>query len=264
MAHHKIAAQSDSIRKCPRLNSLPSNRTLRQENSMKSSETIAVGSSPVAANPLGQNATEALTEVLSKYSPRLFGLAFRMLGNAEDAEDALQEALLSAFRHFDQFKGEAKISTWLTSIVLNTARMQLRRRSNRHYVSLDGQAEEGAFAWTEMLAETGPGPEEIVRRTQLREVLERSAARLSPNIRIAFRLCVLEGLSTVEAAKRLGICSSAVKARVFRARAQITLQLQRALASPAKGKMRSMATRVRELGPSVTVSPEKSGYGQAA
>jgi RNA polymerase sigma-70 factor (ECF subfamily) len=239
--------------------------TSLQENAMKNRETAVVGHSPQAANSSGRNAAEALTEVFSKYSPRLFGLAFRMLGNAEDAEDALQDALLSAFRHFDQFKGEAKISTWLTSIVLNTARMQLRRRSNRHYVSIDGQTEEGSFAWTEMLAEAGPDPEEIVRRIQLKEVLQRSAARLSPNIRIAFRLCVLEGLSTAEAAKRLGICSSAVKARVFRARAQITPQLQRALTRPAKGKRRYKAARVRELGPrSVTVSPEKSGYGQAA
>src|SRR5216684_5327910 len=65
--------------------------------------------------------------VISSYSPVLFRVALRRLRNVEDAEDAVQDALLSAYKHIGQFEGRARLSTWLTSIVTNTARMKLRQ-----------------------------------------------------------------------------------------------------------------------------------------
>ena len=65
--------------------------------------------------------------VLSRRLPYLYRCAYRLLGNKADAEDAVQDALLAAFKHLNQFRGEAQLSTWLTAIVINCARMQLRK-----------------------------------------------------------------------------------------------------------------------------------------
>src|ERR1700735_5750864 len=66
--------------------------------------------------------------LVSRYGPSFYRTAFRYLGNAADAEDAVQEALLSAYKHVSQFRRQARISTWVTAIVINSARTQLRRR----------------------------------------------------------------------------------------------------------------------------------------
>src|SRR5579864_6417806 len=80
--------------------------------------------------------SEAVADVISQRLPTFYKTAYRLLGNAADAEDAVQDALLSAYKKLHQFRGEAQMSTWLTVIVGNCARMQLRRRRHIH-LSLD-------------------------------------------------------------------------------------------------------------------------------
>ena len=75
--------------------------------------------------------------VLSHRLPYLYRYAYRLLGNKADAEDAVQDALLAAFKHLNQFRGKAHLSTWLTAIVINCARMQLRKRSRYIHISLE-------------------------------------------------------------------------------------------------------------------------------
>jgi DNA-directed RNA polymerase specialized sigma24 family protein len=75
-----------------------------------------------------QTAARKLQDVLSLRLPYFYRCAFRLLGNAADAEDAVQEALLAAYKHINQFRGQSQISTWLTTIVRNCALMQLRKR----------------------------------------------------------------------------------------------------------------------------------------
>src|SRR5258707_15814121 len=75
-----------------------------------------------------QSAPRKLQDVLSLRLPSFYRCAFRLLGNAADAEDAVQEALLAAYKHINQFRGQSQISTWLTAIVRNCALMQLRKR----------------------------------------------------------------------------------------------------------------------------------------
>jgi RNA polymerase sigma-70 factor (ECF subfamily) len=163
-------------------------------------------------------------------------MALRKLGNAEDAEDALQDALLSAFKNMHQFRGQAKLSTWLATIVLNSARMQLRRRLNYRVVSLDENHEEGYPLWAERLEDSGPNAEEAFRRTQTHETLEQLVEKLPAGTRLAFRLCVFEGLSTCEAAAALGIPIGTLKARFFRARRQVTTLMRRAVNSSRQPK----------------------------
>src|SRR6202521_6390684 len=94
----------------------------------------------IAAKPrvcrgvVGERAQE-LDGVVSRYLPMFYKRALRFLGNAPDAEDAVQDALLSAYRHLGQFRGQAQLSTWLMTIVTNAALMKLRRRDS--YLSVD-------------------------------------------------------------------------------------------------------------------------------
>jgi RNA polymerase sigma factor (sigma-70 family) len=83
-----------------------------------------------------------MDDALLRFRSRFCRSAFRYLGNAADAEDAVQDALLSAYKHLSEFRGQARISTWLSAIVINSARMQLRRRSRQPHVSLDEQSPE--------------------------------------------------------------------------------------------------------------------------
>lgn len=235
-----------------------------QETVMAEMHLTGRGAGTPGSSTPKENIRRAIFEELfSRHAPALYKTALRKLGNPADAEDALQDALLSGFRHFDQYKGEAQISTWLTAIVLNMARMQLRRRSNRRFVSLETRDE--GFAMSEMIADTAPNPEQTRQRVQLREVLERVVVKLSPKIRLAFRLRVLEGLTTREAAKRLGISEATVKAQFFRARRQITPLLQKALISPVESTKQSRGTHVPELSPRhVAVPVEQSAYRRVA
>jgi len=83
-----------------------------------------------------------MDDALLRFRSRFCRSAFRYLGNAADAEDAVQDALLSAYKHLSELRGQARISTWLSAIVINSARMQLRRRSRQPQVPLDEQSPE--------------------------------------------------------------------------------------------------------------------------
>src|SRR5712672_582663 len=84
-----------------------------------------------------QSAARELQRVLSLSSPSFYRCALRLLGNAADAEDAVQEALLAAHKHLHQFRGQAQLATWLTTIVRNCALMQLRKRPRQIHMSLN-------------------------------------------------------------------------------------------------------------------------------
>src|ERR1700757_4916876 len=105
-----------------------------------------------------QSAARELQRVLSLSSASFYRRAFRLLGNSADAEDAVQEALLAAHKHLHQFRGQSQMSTWLTTIVSNCARMQLRKRPRQIHIPLDEQIGEDVVY--ESLADAGLSPEE--------------------------------------------------------------------------------------------------------
>jgi RNA polymerase sigma factor (sigma-70 family) len=161
-------------------------------------------------------------DALVRCLPAFHRRAFRYLGNAADAEDAVQDALLSAYKHLDQFSGRAQMSTWLTSIVNNSARMQLRRRSGHVQVSLDERlGEEGEYSLSEQVADEKPTPEDSYRESELFEHIQQLLEQISPRLRTALQLLDLEGFSTEEAAALLGIPKGTVKTQVGRARAKL-------------------------------------------
>jgi len=153
------------------------------------------------------------------FGGRLLATARRMLGNEEDARDAVQEALLSAFRGLDRFEGEARLSTWLHRIVLNAALMRLRQRRRRPEVALedllprfleDGHAADPAQEWKL--------PLDALARRETQELVRRSIERLPDAYRNVLLLRDVEELDTDETARLLGLSESAVKTRLHRAR----------------------------------------------
>ena len=169
---------------------------------------------------------ETLEGLLSKYSPVMYRAAFRRLGNAADAEDALQEALMSASRNITQFKGECHISTWLVAIAINAARMQLRRQLRHRTVSLEQPSEDGNSVFFYEPADDRPDPEQTYKGVEMRGIIGQLMTELSPPLRNAFRLRGLEGFSIQEAAEALDVTQGTLKAQYFRARARIRTLLQ--------------------------------------
>jgi RNA polymerase sigma-70 factor (ECF subfamily) len=174
--------------------------------------------------------TQEMQDVLSRYLPLFYRKAYRQLGNEADAEDAVQDALLSAYKHLDQFKRQAQMSTWLTAIVTNSARMHLRRRPRQIHLSLDERfGEEQEFSLSDLLPAGEPSPEEESRTAELHRNLLRFVAQLSPPLRKTFQLRELDGLSTSEAANVLGVPDGTVKAQLARARAKLRRLMGRVL-----------------------------------
>ena len=170
---------------------------------------------------------QELTCVITRYLPHLHRMALRHLGNVADSEDAVQDALLSALTHIDQFRERAQMSTWLTSILINSARMKLRRRRRQLYISLDEKdQEQDDFSPSEVVPDHRLGPEDICRGWELTDLLVRLMKRLSPTLRRTLQLRAVDGLSIRETASVLRVPEGTAKARMSRARTRLKQMVQ--------------------------------------
>lgn len=172
---------------------------------------------------------QQLTDLITQHSPRFHRIALAHLGNTADAEDIVQDALLAALTHVDQFRGEAKMSTWLTSIVINAARMKLRKRSPLMHVALDETGRQGDFTVQDAVADTRPGPEAEYRKREIAEILARATSRLSPILRRTFELRDVNGLSIRETAQLMGVPTGTIKARLARARTKLKEVIEKSI-----------------------------------
>lgn len=169
-----------------------------------------------------EKAMEELASIITQRQSLFRLIALRYLGNLADAEDAVQDAFLSAVRHLKQFKRQAQMSTWLTAIVTNSARMKLRQRRRFVQTFLDqGTGEDQEYSPAERLFDRRPNPEESCQRRERTELVIGMAAQLSPVLRETFRLRDMNDLSVREAANFLGISTGTVKAQTVRARARL-------------------------------------------
>jgi RNA polymerase sigma-70 factor (ECF subfamily) len=189
-----------------------------------------VGREPQMDFSIRETGISEMQDVVTRYLPRFHRNAYRHLGNAADAEDAVQDAMLAAYVHLDQFRGQAQMSTWLTSIVTNCARMHLRRQPRRPHVSLDeSRGEDQEYSLADRLADSRANPEDDCRNAELRGHIVQAVAQLSPSLQRTYQLCGLNGLSLKEAAHTLGVAEGTVKAQMSRARAKLTRLLRRTL-----------------------------------
>lgn len=175
--------------------------------------------------------SSAFESLVAPYRTRILRLAQRILRNHEDAEDAVQTALLEAFRHLDIFEGRSKFSSWLTTIVTNAALMRLRGSRQRYETSLDQLTQGGEDGPVRFHAvEPRPDPEQSCSLKELRNVLAVAMNQLGPRYKRVFYLRHVEELSIKETAGALGISATAVKARMHRARMKVSRSAQSILA----------------------------------
>ena len=194
-------------------------------------------------------------DALLRYRPVFYRSAFRYLGNAADAEDAVQDALLSAYKHIGQFRGQARVSTWLSAIVINSALMQLRRRSRQPQVSLDEQnPEQESHALCDRLPDRGPTPEEACRAAEFAEHIHLLLRQLSPTLRRTFQLRELDGLTIRETANVLGMAEGTVKAQLARARTRLRLLMRKRLGGPIS---RPPSARSPAAMPTMKATPDR-------
>jgi RNA polymerase sigma-70 factor (ECF subfamily) len=175
--------------------------------------------------------TEELQALVSRYLPLFYRRAYRYLRNPHDAEDAVQDALLSAYTHLDQFKGSAKMTTWLTTIVTNSALSYLRKRPRQPHASLDEPLpHDGGSCLSDSLMDVRRGPEDECALSELNSHLMQFMSELSPSFREAIQLRDFDELTTSEAADALGVPESTIKTRVSRARLQLKRHAKLSLA----------------------------------
>jgi len=182
---------------------------------------------------------QELTDLITQHSPRFRRIALAHLGNVADAEDAVQDAVLAALTHMDQFRGQAKMSTWLTAIVINSARMKLRRRWTQLQTASGETGLDQNLSLADLVSDTRPTPEEVYRRREIAEILADATRRLSPTLRRAFQLRDIHGLSIRETARLLGVPSGTIKARTSRARKQLKDMMRSALRPVSPNQPRS-------------------------
>src|ERR1700739_3141275 len=161
-----------------------------------------------------QSKVQELANVSVHHSARFRRIALGHLSNVADAEDAVQDALLSALTHVHQFRGQAKMSTWLTTIVINSARMKLRRRLTWVHLALDESDGQQDLPLEGTVSDTRRGPEEAYREREIAETLARATSRLSPTLRTTFQLRDIDGLSIRETADLLRVAPRTGKGRV--------------------------------------------------
>lgn len=170
---------------------------------------------------------EAFNLLILRYQNLLFGIALRLLNDEDAASDAVQEALISAFRRFHTFRGDS-LRSWLARVVVNACYDEIRKKRRQHSVPLEQLNAEGDEIETSYwLIDSQADPEVQFESSELENAIQNSLHKLHPIYRLILVLVDVEGLSYEEAARAAGVPVGTVKSRLARAR----LQMQRSLQS---------------------------------
>ncbi len=158
--------------------------------------------------------------VVREYAPRVYGIAWRILGNAADAEDVTQDVLFQIVRRLGTFRGESALSTWLYRITVNAVLALGRKRTSQRERFLSDLLDPSApdDSPDELLTTARSSAEEVALEREQRTLIERAIAALPPLYRETFVLSDVEGLPNAEIGGLLGLSLPAVKSRLHRAR----------------------------------------------
>jgi RNA polymerase sigma-70 factor (ECF subfamily) len=179
---------------------------------------------------------DALSALFARQRGKLYQSAFSVLRNKQDAEDALQDGLLSAHLHLASFEGKSQLSTWVTRIVINAALMSRRKlqRDPRRSAAAAGIAPSGD--WPPDVVDRHPGPERAYALLEFKNLMVRQMSQLTPALRRAFHLRHVENLSLRNAASEAGVTVAAMKARALRVHQQLRSLLGARGISSSKGR----------------------------
>jgi len=224
---------------------------------------IEVGLPGIVVVPAQESGIEARPErrqefetLLPHVLPRFRSMATRWLGNREDAEDAVQDAMLSAFTHIESFNGRAKMSTWLTTIVINAVRMQIRRRPRVRLLAMEYPLKEGQPAIAEVLSDPRPTPEKTAEQRELYELAMKLAERLPRSQRAALSSHRKNDFSIRRAAQKSGLAEGTLKAQLARGRAKLAERFRNAIAKP-KAQIAKSASKARRTSLSFVHKPRR-------
>jgi len=169
---------------------------------------------------------EAFEQLVSAYDKRAYNIAYRVMGNEEDAKDMAQEAMLRVYRSIKDFKGQSSFSTWLYRIVTNVCLDELRRRKNDKHVSIDStiQTEDGELHME--LSSDKETPETAYERLEQRELIKKAIRELNDEYRSVIVLRDIQGFSYEEISNMLECSLGTVKSRINRARAVLRDKLK--------------------------------------
>lgn len=179
---------------------------------------------------------ELFHELVSRHETAIFRGAMAILGNDADAEDAMQETFLRAFRRIDQFRGEARFRTWLIQIAVNVARTKLREARRERCESLDSPDLSGRTTSAWEVAEHAASPEEEYSWKELRDLMTRVLDGMHPTYRSVLYLRDVENLSTGSTALALGLTPESVRTRLRRARVHLRDRLATIMATGWNGR----------------------------
>lgn len=166
--------------------------------------------------------------LMRRHNRRLYRLARATLRNDAEAEDALQDAYLHAYRSMSQFRGEAQLSTWLSRLVLNECFARIRRSARRQNVIPIVDAPDWVEQAEAMTSHDNSAPDDALARSQVRALLERKLDALPELFRIVFVLRSIEEMTVEETAQCLDIPEATVRSRHFRARGMLRESLAQA------------------------------------
>src|SRR4051794_20936532 len=161
--------------------------------------------------------------LVRRHNRRLYRLARATLRDDAEAEDALQEAYLKAFRAMGQFRGDASLSTWLSRLVLNECLGRIRRHDRRENVIPMVRSNDQV---TDACVDDSESPDAAMARAQVRNLLERKVDELPDSFRTVFVMRSVEDLSVAETATLLGIPEETVRSRHFRAKSMLRAALE--------------------------------------
>ncbi len=163
---------------------------------------------------------EEFCAVIEECTDLSYNVALRILRRHEDAEDAVQEAFISAYHAFPSFKGQSKVSTWLYRIVVNACLTKIRKDKTRaKYLTSTGYDDAVVCDWT-------TDPEKSAENSELQDRIREGLSRLSPEVRAAVVLRDVQEFSTHEAAEISGLSHSAYKSRLHRGRILLRKHLE--------------------------------------
>jgi len=169
---------------------------------------------------------ESFELLISAYDKRAYNIAYRIMGNEEDAKDMAQEALLRIYKSIKDFKGQSSFSTWLYRIVTNVCLDELRRRKNEKYISMDSTIQTDSGELHMELCSDKETPESVYERVEQKELIMNAIGELSEDYKSAIVLRDIQGFSYEEISKMLDCSLGTVKSRINRARNMLRERLK--------------------------------------
>ena len=160
----------------------------------------------------------AFATLSERYRQQLFRAAHRITRSREDAEDAVQDALLRAFVHMADFDGRSSFGTWLTRIAINSALMILRKKRASLEIATECSDDFGADGPCYEIADRAPNPERHYAQSEEESMLRKAIQNLRPTLRVVVQIQQLQERSMRETAEAIGISLAATKRRLFHAK----------------------------------------------